>query len=293
MDTAGTERILVYDGDCRMCVAFSKLAERRWLVGEAMRRPADAFEGDLAVRLAEAGVHNELAVIDTAADRIRTGYDGILWLMRGGRLAWLAPLLARGPLAWLGRHDYKTVAYNRRIISPVKRGVACACDPDLHVGYRWLFIALCVAWMGLVTGAFAWLLLGGIWGLGLALPAAWAVVALPGLGFPRPRDLDHLAHLAFIGAGMTLPALAAVVVRAVMLILWGSGTLPDLLEDPADGARLFALVAWALALPIALRGAWRRLPRTGLPAGMAVLAGLILWLVPLAVALFFPAGTAG
>ena len=28
-------RILVYDGDCALCERASRLAERRWLVGEA------------------------------------------------------------------------------------------------------------------------------------------------------------------------------------------------------------------------------------------------------------------
>lgn len=287
MDATATPKVLVYDGDCRMCTRFSRIADRRWLVGPAERRPADSFEGDTAVRLAEAGVHNELAVIDTATDEIRTGYDGILWLMRSGKLSWLVPLFARGPLAWLGRTDYKTVAYNRRIISPVKRGIACACDPDLHVGYRTLFIVLCVVWMALIMGVFAWTLLGGSWWLGAALPAAWALVALPGLGFPQPRNLDHMAHLAFVGTAMTLPALLAVVLRAVVLIVVGMGWWPGLLDDPTSGATWYVYGAWGLALPIALVGCIRRMPRTGLPLVMAIVAGLILWLAPVALVVLY------
>lgn len=293
MDVAPAPRILVYDGDCRMCTTFSKLADRRWLVGPAERRPADSFEGETAVRLAEAGVHNELAVIDTTTDQIRTGYDGILWLMRGGVFAWLVPLFARGPLAWLGRTDYKTVAYNRRIISPVKRGIACACDPDLHMGYRTLFIVLCVVWMALITGVFADTLLGGGWWLGMALPAAWSLVALPGLGFPTPRNVDHLAHLAFVGTAMTLPALLAVIVRAVVLIVEGAPWWPGALQDPASGSTAYVYVAWGAALPIALVGCLRRMPRTGLSVWMSVLAALILWVMPAALVLLYGMPAAG
>ena len=284
---APAPKILVYDGDCRMCTRFSRLAERRWLVGEAERRPADSFEGEDFLRLMEAGVHNELAVIEPGSGEIRTGYDGILWLMRGGIFAWLVPLFAHGPLAWLGRADYKTVAYNRRILSPVKRDVACACDPDLHVGYRANFIVLCVVWMALIMGVFAWTLLGGAWWLGAALPAAWCLVALPGLGFPTPRNLDHMAHLAFVGTAMTLPALLAVILRAIVLIVVGMGWWPGLLDDTQSGSAWFVYAAWGLALPIALVGCLRRLPRTGLEPWLAAVAGLILWSLPIALVVFY------
>lgn len=286
---AAPPKILVYDGDCRMCTRFSKVADRRWLVGDAERRPADSFEGEDYARLMEAGVHNEMAVIEPASGEIRTGYDAILWLMRSGMFAWLVPLFARGPLAWLGRTDYKTVAYNRRIISPVKRGVACACDPDLHVGYRTLFIVLCVAWMALIMGVYAWSLLGGAWWLGAALPAAWCLVALPGLGFPSPRNLDHMAHLAFVGTAMTLPALLAFVVRAVVLI----GAAQGWWDRPGIEALWYAEAAWALALPIALVGCLRRMPRTGLDPWLAMLAGLILWSAPIALVVFYGPSAAG
>jgi predicted DCC family thiol-disulfide oxidoreductase YuxK len=46
MDTQSAAKILVYDGDCRMCTQFSRVAEKRWLVGAAERRPADSFDGD-------------------------------------------------------------------------------------------------------------------------------------------------------------------------------------------------------------------------------------------------------
>ncbi|MDF1700899.1 MAG: hypothetical protein P1V36_07045 [Planctomycetota bacterium] len=293
METRAAPKILVYDGDCRMCTQFSRVAEKRWLVGDAERRAADSFEGDEAVRLAEAGVHNELAVIEPASGEIRSGYDGILWLMRSGSLGWLTPLFARGPLAWLGRTDYRTVAYNRRILSPVSRSVTCACDPDLHRGYRWTFIVLCAAWMTFVMTVAAWMLLGGQPWLGGGLLLAWGIVALPAAAFPTPRNLDHLGHTAFIATLMTLPMLAAVIVRALVLITWAAGWAPDLVDGPQDGALLFAASAWGLALPLALWGCLRRLPLLQHSRATALAAALVLWTVPLAVVLLFGAASPG
>ena len=145
-------RTLVYDGDCSMCRKLSALAERRWLVGDARRLPHDAFQGETADRLTRAGIHNELAVIDEGSGEIRSGYDGILWLLERGMLRHLVPLLGFGPIRWLLRHDYRLVAYNRRILAPPARSVTCACDPDMHVGYRWAFIVVALVWTALFAG---------------------------------------------------------------------------------------------------------------------------------------------
>jgi predicted DCC family thiol-disulfide oxidoreductase YuxK len=280
---SASAKILVYDGDCRMCTSFSRLADRRWLVGDATRRPVDSFEGEDRVRLHEAGVHNEMAVIEEASGEIRTGYDGILWLMESGRLRWLAPFFRRGPLASLGRSDYRTLAYNRRILSPPARGMACACDPDLHVGYRWNFIALCLAWMLLIGVASAFTFLDRAWWLGLGLPPAWLLVTLGARFCPAAKRLDYRGHTAFVGTLMTLPAAMAGVIYVVLALLWAVGLAPAALAHPTAIAIPLLAAAWALALPLALRSLLGRLPRLGLPRWAAVVGALVYWLVPLGV----------
>ncbi len=280
---SATAKILVYDGDCRMCTSFSRLAERRWLVGDATRRPVDGFEGDALVRLHEAGVHNEMAVIEEATGEIRTGYDGILWLMESGRLRWLTPLFRRGPLAWLCRADYRTIAYNRRILSPPARGIACACDPDLHVGFRWNFIGLCLAWMLLIGMASAFTFLDRAWWLGLGLPPAWLLVTLGARFSPPAQRLDYRGHTAFVGTLMTLPAALAGIVYVALALLWAADLAPAALARPTDVATPMLAAAWALALPLALRSLLGRLPRLGFPRWGAVLVALVFWTAPLGV----------
>ena len=308
-----SRRILVYDADCSMCTRLSRLAVRPWLVGDAERRPHDAFAGEEARRLEAAGIRNELAVLDPGTGEIRSGYDGIVWLLRGGRLSWLAPLLSFGPLRWLLRHDYRLVAYNRRIFAPPRRAAACACDPDVHVGYRWAFILVALLWTGLFAalgGGLFWTEQAflakapapggappGTWWWGAIVIAGWIAIAPLALRLPSPRGLDYLGHTAWIFAAMVLPLLLAVFVgvgAAVLTALLGGSLLPDAWLFSPGVPLGFGIVAWTLALPIAVGCCLWRLPRLGLGMPAAALVGLVAWLLPTALLLLLaPLGSRG
>ena len=285
---ASSRKILVYDGDCRMCGQFSKLAERHWLCGEAERRPAAAFTGEEAERLQAAGVHNELAVIDPASGEIRSGYDGLIWLLGQGRLRPLAGVLGWGPVAFLLRHDYRLVAFNRRIFSPPDRSVACACDPDFHAGYRWAFIGVALLWSVLLGGVFAWLYADRRAWVGLAAPAGWVLAALPALRMERERALTWMGHLGWILAAAMLPFLAGLLVLAGQALCWRMGWV----ETPWAASRCvlqgFGLGASGLALVLVVVSCLRRLPRLGATKRSAVLAAVVLWSAPMLLLTLFP-----
>jgi predicted DCC family thiol-disulfide oxidoreductase YuxK len=289
-------RILVYDGDCPMCRTFSELARWRWLVGDAGTMRHDAFEGEEAARLEAAGIRNELAVLDRTTGEIRSGYDGIVWLLQEGRVPWLAALLAFPPVRWLLRHDYRLVAYNRRILAPPRRRAACACDPDLHRGYRWAFIVAALLWTGLIAaaGGYAFWTTGCFWGdipagpagaghtpwTGPLVPLGWLALAPLALLLPSPRGLDHLGHLAWTYAAMVLPLLGAVLLTLVALVLSVAGLLPGGWALVEGLPFRVGAVAWGLALPIAVLSCLWRLPRVGFGRIAAVLVGLLAWGLP-------------
>lgn len=147
-------KILVYDGDCPMCGWISERFGRLGLVDEEHRRPYQAFEGDVAWKMEEAGIRNEMLVLDPDTGELRSGIDGFLWLLGESRLSWSQGLLSVAPVRWLLELAYRTIAYNRRILAPPPRGIVCACDPDPHGGFRALFVAVLL----LVNAAGAWLL---------------------------------------------------------------------------------------------------------------------------------------
>ncbi|MGH9362699.1 MAG: hypothetical protein ACRD2T_12360, partial [Thermoanaerobaculia bacterium] len=77
MATTG-DKVLVYDGDCPICIRGSELFVRWGLVPEERRREFQSYEGETAERLAAAGFRNEMEVFDQAAGDIRTGFPGFL-----------------------------------------------------------------------------------------------------------------------------------------------------------------------------------------------------------------------
>ena len=291
-DAAPPARILVYDGDCSMCDRLSKLVTRRWLVGAADRKPHAAFEGDEADRLTEAGIHNELAVIDRSTGEIRSGYDGITWLIQGGKLSWLGTLLAWGPVRWLLRHDYRLVAYNRRIFAPPRRTAVCACDPDVHRGYRWAFIGVALLWVllfGALSGAVFlrrlpfWADGTGFtpnvtWWAGPILVSGWLAGLPVALRLRSPSQLDALGHMAWAWAAAIVPLLVAIFASYMGLLTSGNSSWAF---DGHARAELGA-VAWGVSLIILTRSLPGRMARLGFAKRTGVLVALVSWVLPTA-----------
>lgn len=128
-------RILVYDGGCPFCTEASRVIVRLGLIPDAGRRTLAELPDDLA-RIAEsAGIENALVVLDTETLEARAGARGLLWLLRGTGLGWLAVLLGRRPFLPLLEAAYRFVAKNRyALFPPHRRPIRCACG--LPVGER-------------------------------------------------------------------------------------------------------------------------------------------------------------
>ncbi|MHC5010101.1 MAG: DCC1-like thiol-disulfide oxidoreductase family protein [Planctomycetota bacterium] len=155
-DSAGL--VLVYDGGCGFCEATSRWLVRKGAVDEARRQPFQTFEGEAAARLREAGVRNELAVLDPHNGEVRTGFLGLLWLARESPLRRRVRWVDWPPLRNILALCYRVVSYNRRIIAPIPpaQAAACDCDPDPHPAYRAVFVLLLLAFAAVGWAAFTW-----------------------------------------------------------------------------------------------------------------------------------------
>lgn len=189
-------RILAYDADCGLCrVVMAGLRGMR-LVPRERLRTIQSFEGELAQRLVQAGVHDELAVWDPESDEIRTGSDGLLWALE---TSWIAPLLPLARIAPAGsglRVLYRLVAYNRRLLSPPKPGIRCACDPSYHPAYRWALVVIALVAATLLTIAAAHVT-GSATGWnppGALLLGALAITSCA-IGLRGEARVDFLGHL--------------------------------------------------------------------------------------------------
>ena len=213
--------------------------------------PLQSYGDEVAARLLAAGAHNELAVFDPKTLEVRSGIDGIFWSLEGSWIRPLLPLLrlapARLPLALL----YRLVAFNRRILSPVRGGgMRCACDPDFHLGLRLTFTALC--WAGLLLLGWAYGALAPVVALGGTLAAA-SLLLRGQAGHDARAHAAWCALLVALAGGLVAyhPAYPLITVPALVLLL--------LARQRRE----------ALSL-----GAWGSIALTGLGALVAILAFL-------------------
>ena len=252
-------KTLIYDGDCPMCGWIARRFGELGLADDGHRRPYQSFDGELAERIAAAGIHNEMLVHDAASDELRAGIEGFLWLLGDSRWRWLGGLLGLAPVRGLMRLVYRTIAYNRRILAPPPRGIVCACDPDPHAGFRAFFLA--------VLAVFD---LAGAWLLGLSVSRAF-----DGPGALPITVLAILALLAgLLALRVALPREPSELLGSLLVSVAGGVLVaaPGLLLSLAlDGLGAQVLVGIAVGLGTwrSLRSARRRLTRPALASPTA------------------------
>src|SRR5690606_12424 len=131
---AATPPLLVYDGDCPLCERWSARLVRASGRGDAARVSHLDLPEPTRLRVEEAGLRNELKVL--VGEEVLGGLPAILAFLRGSRADLLARAAGRAPLRWVLSLAYGLVARNRRVIAPPRRTIACACDPDPHLGWN-------------------------------------------------------------------------------------------------------------------------------------------------------------
>lgn len=198
--------MLVYDGDCPLCIAAVNALVRAGLVARDAVRPYQELEGEAAQVLWDAGIRNEMAAYDPASGRVWSGVRALLYAMRASRLGPVVRVLELPPITALLSLGYRLVSYNRRILAPREPGtVRCACDPDFHAGYRIGLVAILLA-----TAVCLTLLLGVTLPLRAdpasavqsatdmlaAAGSGWVVAMLLALRLPFERYVTWLGHLA-------------------------------------------------------------------------------------------------
>jgi predicted DCC family thiol-disulfide oxidoreductase YuxK len=126
--------------------------------------------------------------------------------------------------AWIARHVYNLVAYNRRILSPLPyTPIPCACDPPVHRGYQLGFWAsiLLLAW-GSVGLYGATLSPQGFWRLPLALFLMW------GLEIVLFMWADRKQWMRLVQQSLLVKAQAGIFIGLwAAILLWGKAFLPQ------------------------------------------------------------------
>lgn len=249
------KRLLVYDGECPLCIGFSQLYVTLDLIPAAQRVPLLDLEPELIERLLALGFGNEMAVIESDRTKIRTGMEGILHLLGDTWARPIALVLGLPGFRQLCELVYRFVGANRRFLSlPKPRGPACACEPDEKPAYNVALIVL--------AGGLAFLAARRFGGTGgnLAQPWRWILLGLPALlllsgTVPAGLRLRALGHIAVttLMAGVVLGlgglyfdhGVGRAVVWVLAVLLSGTQLVRRLRYLKVERA---ALLGWLIAL---------------------------------------------
>lgn len=279
-NVASAGKILAYDGDCSMCEAMSALPVRLRLIPASGRRPFQTFTGDMAGRLAAAGIRNEMAVVEPATGEMRMGIPGILWLLRDTSAGSVARALDKAWIRPALTAVYRLISYNRRVLAPPRSGIVCACDPDPRPAYQIALIGLLLLFTCGMTALFggavaagtgiASPLQGALWML-LAAGSGWVLLCLAAFSLPRDLRLRFLGHL-----GMVMAAGLIVLVPSMLLSLAIQGPwLAAAFGSSATASFLLMARSWRRRLRfLGLSPAWLVGWAAALWTGAAASAGL-------------------
>lgn len=248
--TAAVQKVLAYDGDCPMCLATVAMLLRLGLVRPEQARSNHELEGADLEAARQAGIRNQLVVLDRETRETRAGSDGLLWIIgENTGHHFLVRLLGLPGIRQIVRLKYETISYNRRVISPPRHQIVCDCEPEVTVGRRLLLVVpLVLTTLGL-TAAFGAAVFAR-WGVGdasegaiflpIAAGAGWVVMIAAGLFLlGGMTKIDYVAHLA-----VTMFAGALVLVPAMLLTL----VLPRPAAMAVDGAAVLAGFALMFAM---------------------------------------------
>jgi len=133
--------ILVYDDNCPLCSWYSSLFTRYGFLPKDGRKAFSSLDDSLLNKIDLERARNEIPLIN-ATGTVSYGLDALLIIL-GDKFPWISKA-GRSPLLyWFFRKLYKLVSYNRKVIVAKKCGPGdIDCAPDMHFGYRFLFLLL-------------------------------------------------------------------------------------------------------------------------------------------------------
>lgn len=133
-------KIIVYDGDCPLCLRLKQQAVRWHIVAEGDCCTIDKLPTEYAAQVDIQRFRSEMALVDTISGQTLYGIEGLSSVF-AFRYPVLRPLLAFSLIQAMLRAVYRIVAPNRYVIStPPARPFACACAPVVSTGTRLRYI---------------------------------------------------------------------------------------------------------------------------------------------------------
>ncbi|MTB51396.1 DCC1-like thiol-disulfide oxidoreductase family protein [Lewinella sp. W8] len=174
-----TQPTFLYDDACPMCRVYTGAFKR---CGWSDRTPFSAIDEEILPRIDLDRGRHEIPLVDVRSGEVLYGLDAMTTVLSRA-MPRLRPIFRSPVLLAILKPLYWLITYNRRIIAGTRapeNGYDCA--PDVHRGWRLMWIALAIIFATLLGIPGGWTLFG------VFFIGAWLI--------SRADRLDSLGHLA-------------------------------------------------------------------------------------------------
>jgi predicted DCC family thiol-disulfide oxidoreductase YuxK len=140
-----TDKILIYDDDCPLCVAYTSAFVHSGLLTREGRQSFTAASPELLHIINWQRSINEIPLLDPTTKQVWYGIDALLEIL-GQKCALIKTIGRFKPVNWFLKKLYSFISYNRKVIvaartSPLK----IDCTPAFNLFYRVLFMIVFLA----------------------------------------------------------------------------------------------------------------------------------------------------
>jgi len=147
-------KILVYDDNCPLCTWYSGLFVKYGFLNENGRKPFSTLDDNLLSKIDFGKSRNEIPLLDTSTNKVLYGIDALLEIL-DQKIPLIKATGNLAPLKWILKKIYKLVSFNRKVIVGKKCGPGSIdCSPDNNYLYRFIFMAVCLAFNTLMLYPF-------------------------------------------------------------------------------------------------------------------------------------------
>jgi predicted DCC family thiol-disulfide oxidoreductase YuxK len=138
-------KILVYDDNCPLCTWYSGLFVKYGFLNAEGRKPFSTLDVNLLSKIDFDKSRNEIPLLDTSTNKVVYGIDALLEIL-DQKIPFIKVTGNFAPLKWVLKRIYKLVSFNRKVIVAKKCGPGnIDCSPDNNYLYRFIFMAVCLA----------------------------------------------------------------------------------------------------------------------------------------------------
>ena len=109
------------------------------------RKPFSTLDDKLLAKIDFNKSRNEILLLDTSTHKVVYGIDALLEIL-DQKIPFIKATGNFAPLKWILKKVYKLVSFNRKVIVAKKCGPSTIdCSPDHNYLYRFIFMAVCLA----------------------------------------------------------------------------------------------------------------------------------------------------